>query len=211
MPEELLTIIDETLTPLYPASREKAHQEGLLHQVVHCWVVSRDDRGVRLWFQQRAHSKTDFPDYYDIAVGGHIDAGESPEEAVFREMREEIGIQADPNCLRYLGYVREELKIGDFFDREVGHVYLYEDPSPQFAPGEEVDRMVWLSLPEMLRKESGCPATAYGQDGQAVQILPGEWCVHPGEFEQVVLPALGQGSSFLRQEKYHPGKECMST
>lgn len=190
MPEELLTVIDENLSPLYPVSREKAHREGLLHQVVHCWVVSCNEGGIRLWFQQRAHSKKDFPDYYDIAVGGHIDAGESREEAVLREMREEIGIQAEKSRLRYLGYVREELKIGDFFDREVGHVYLYKDPAPQFALGGEVDRMVWLSLPEMLRKEEGCPVTAYGQDGQAVQILPREWCVHPGEFEQVVLPAL---------------------
>ena len=41
-------------------------------------------------------------------------------------------------------YKRQEIRLGGFFDREIGHVYLYEDPHPAFRPGEEVSRMIWL-------------------------------------------------------------------
>ena len=89
---EWLTELDEELRPLGPVPREVAHREGRLHGVVHCWVVSRRAEETRVWFQQRAHEKRDFPDYFDIAVGGHIDYGESVENALRREAREELGI-----------------------------------------------------------------------------------------------------------------------
>ncbi|MGI5856643.1 MAG: NUDIX hydrolase [Candidatus Merdivicinus sp.] len=189
---EMLTELDEELRPLRAVPREIAHRDGLLHAVVHCWVVSRNGGEVRVWFQQRAHTKKDFPDYYDIAVGGHIDVGEDRDAAALREMREEIGLDVQRLQLRYLGYTREEIRLGGFFDREIGHVYLYEDPHPAFRPGEEVSRMIWLPLEELVRKEvEGTGAvTAYDAKGGAFLVRREEWCVHPGEFEMIVLPAL---------------------
>lgn len=189
---ELLTWLDENLEPLGTVPREEAHSRGLLHGVVHCWVVSRREDGIRIWFQQRAHTKKDFPDYYDIAVGGHIDAGESHQDAILREMREEIGLSAVPGELRFLGCTREELRVGDFFDREAGYVYLYESPDPIFMPGEEVTRMIWLPLEELVRKETegAETVTAYDAAGRQLLIRQEEWCVHPDEFVALVLPAL---------------------
>lgn len=189
---EWLTELDEELRPLGPVPREVAHREGRLHGVVHCWVVSRRAGETRVWFQQRAHEKRDFPDYFDIAVGGHIDVGESRDAAALREMGEEIGLTPEPSRLRYLGYTREDLRVGDFFDREVGYVYLYEDPAPDFHPGEEVSRMIWVSLEELVRREvEGADAiTAHNADGSAFLTGKADWCVHPGEFEKVVLPGL---------------------
>ena len=189
---EMLTELDEELRPLRAVPREIAHRDGLLHAVVHCWVVSRNGGKVRVWFQQRAHTKKDFPDYYDIAVGGHIDVGEDRDAAALREMREEIGLDVQRLQLRYLGSTRGEIRLGGFFDREIGHVYLYEDPHPAFRPGEEVSRMIWLPLEELVRKEvEGAGAvTAYDAKGGAFLVRREEWCVHPGEFEMIVLPAL---------------------
>ena len=190
--EEMLTVLNEELCPVGQAPRETAHREGLLHGVVHCWIVSRRLDEVGIWFQQRAHTKKDFPDYYDLAVGGHIDCGETPEAAVLREMREEIGLTAEPSRLRYLGYTREDVRFPGFFDREVGYVYLYEDDCPAFAPGDEVERMVWVPLRELMAKElEGAEETAaFLATGEPVRIGREEWCVHPGEFEMIVLPAL---------------------
>lgn len=189
---EMLTELDEELQPLRAVPREIAHRDGLLHAVVHCWVVSRNGGEVRVWFQQRAHTKKDFPDYYDIAVGGHIDVGEDRDAAALREMREEIGLDVQRLQLRYLGYTREEIRLGSFFDREIGHVYLYEDPHPAFRPGEEVSRMIYLPLEELVRKEveGAGTVTAHDAKGGAFLVRREEWCVHPGEFEMIVLPAL---------------------
>ena len=70
-------------------TRQKAHEQGLLHEVVHLWIASRDPVSgeIFLWFQQRAYSKRDYPGQYDLAVGGHVDAGEAYEAAMIREIR----------------------------------------------------------------------------------------------------------------------------
>lgn len=190
--EEMLTILTEELSPMGQAPREKAHREGLLHGVVHCWIFSRRAGEPGIWFQQRAHTKKDFPGYYDLAVGGHISCGETPETAILREMREEIGLNVLAEDLRYLGYTREDVRFGEFFDREVGYVYLYENDCPAFSPGEEVERMIWVPLEELVRKEmkGAAELTAFLETGEPVRIAQKEWCVHPGEFEMIVLSAL---------------------
>ena len=90
MAEEMLTVYNDLMEPVGAVSRSQAHAQGLRHLVAHCWVISPREDGVWIWFQKRAKDKADFPGYYDIAVGGHIAHGEEPEEAILREIREEI-------------------------------------------------------------------------------------------------------------------------
>ena len=189
---EWFTVYDEELHPVGTATRDDCHKKGLLHEVVHCWVFSRERERVWLYFQQRSHTKKDFPNYFDLTVGGHVDAGEDRMTAVLREMREEIGLSARPEELSYLGHTREDLKIGDFYDREVSRVFLYEHPNPEFHPGEEVDRMIKVPLEEFRRKEveRQREITAYTLNGIPFHVKEEEWCVHPGEFETLILPAL---------------------
>ena len=194
---EMFTIYDDRLNPVGRAPREQAHAQGLLHEVVHCWVVSESQEGVWLYFQQRAHDKKEFPGYYDLTVGGHVDAGEDRLAAVLREMREEIGLLPEAEELCYVGMIREDLRIGDFHDREIGQVYLYCREAPPFAPGEEVERIIKVELSEYCKKElQGAQSiTAYTLDGSPLTIRQEEWCRHPGEFARMILPLLTYGNS----------------
>lgn len=189
---EYLDILDESNCKIGVSSRDEAHVKGLIHRVAHCWVVSPREDGFWVWFQQRAYSKSDFPGYYDVAVGGHVGAGERVETAIVREIREEIGLRVTPNDLCYLGAFRDDIRIAGFDDRELAEVFLYLDAAPVFRVGEEVERMVCLSLSDLLRKERGEAAavTAYSVSGEAVEIRAEEWCRHDGEVEQFLLPAL---------------------
>ena len=94
--EEQLTYYDDDLEPMGQAPRSQVHAQGLLHLVVHCWIVSPRPDGLWVWFQKRSPDKAEFPNYYDIAVGGHVSAGEAPQEAVLREIREEVGLELEP-------------------------------------------------------------------------------------------------------------------
>lgn len=193
MPNEMLDYYDENLNLTGTAERERVHREGLLHRVVHCWIISKNEDKTWIYFQQRSFNKKDFPGLYDFAVTGHIGAGEESIAAALREMREEIGIAAEPGQLIYLGQMREEdVILNGFIDREVSQIYLYSDFAPEFKTGEEVERMVKISAVEFRKKEllKAGSVTAYTLDGRPFTIKSDEFCRHKGEFEKIILPFL---------------------
>ncbi|MDF3131146.1 NUDIX domain-containing protein [Kiritimatiellaeota bacterium B1221] len=72
------------------ALRSECHgNPDLLHQAVHVFVVNRAGD---LFLQKRSMQKDIQPGKWDTSVGGHVDAGEKPADAVCRELREELGV-----------------------------------------------------------------------------------------------------------------------
>lgn len=91
-PAEIFPIVTETGEVVGSASRAECHNGSkLLHPVVHLHIL--DGRG-NLYLQQRAMTKDIQPGKWDTAVGGHVDYGESPQEAIMREAFEELGVNA---------------------------------------------------------------------------------------------------------------------
>ena len=86
---ELVDIVDEHLQITGTTSKEEAHEKGLLHKTVVAEVFN--SKGEMLLVRQSPH-KQDAGQYVS-PVGGHVTAGESNEEALLREAREEIGIE----------------------------------------------------------------------------------------------------------------------
>lgn len=90
--EELFPIVDEEGQVVGKATRGECHGGSrLLHPVVHLHVFNNAGE---LFLQKRPEWKDIQPGQWDTAVGGHIDLGETPEEALVREVREELGIKA---------------------------------------------------------------------------------------------------------------------
>ncbi len=95
MSEEIFPIVNEDGEVIGRESRAVCHGGSmLLHPVVHVHVVnSKGD----LYLQRRAWTKDIQPGMWDTAVGGHVDFGESVEQAVKRECFEELGLKdVDP-------------------------------------------------------------------------------------------------------------------
>ena len=88
--QEIFPIVDESGKVTGSATRGECHSGSkLLHPVVHLHVFnSRGD----IYLQRRPDWKDIQPGKWDTAVGGHIDYGETPEAALLREVREELGI-----------------------------------------------------------------------------------------------------------------------
>lgn len=90
MNEEIFPLVDGSGNVIGKATRSECHNGSmLLHPVVHLHIFN--DKG-ELFLQKRSSKKEIFPDLWDSAVGGHIDLGETPLQAVVREAREELGL-----------------------------------------------------------------------------------------------------------------------
>ena len=135
--QELLPLVAEEGNVTGCASRGECHSGSkLLHPVVHLHLYDPDGR---LYLQRRPDWKDIQPGKWDTAVGGHIDWGETVEQALVREVREELGLDisegsnegASVECL--CRYVFESDR-----ERELINVYrLTTEKTPE--PSAELD------------------------------------------------------------------------
>ena len=88
--QEIFSLVDESGRVIGSATRGEYHSgTKLLHPVVHLHVFNSNGD---VYLQKRPEWKDIQPGKWDTAVGGHIDYGETPEDALLREVREELGI-----------------------------------------------------------------------------------------------------------------------
>ena len=154
---EYLDIVDETGRPTgETVSREIAHRDGVLHRTAHVWVIRPSAKGYDILLQKRSMEKESFPGLYDTSSAGHIPAGEEPLPSALRELREELGIAAEPGDLAYAGSFRiqyEKLFHGRLFkDNEVTQVYVYDRPvdiETLTLQAAEVDEVRWFDPDEV--------------------------------------------------------------
>lgn len=153
---ELLDIVDENGIPTGKViDREIAHSQGILHRTSHVWLLRKKNNHVQILLQKRSSSKDSHPDCYDISSAGHIPAGIDFKESAIRELKEELGINADVEDLIYTGVRRIRFK--DIFhnqlfiDNQVSRVYVLwcdlneEDFNIQ---KEELSEVKWFDFDE---------------------------------------------------------------
>lgn len=101
---EWFDILDENGDTAGTATREECHGGSFhLHPVVHVLVFDREGK---LLLQKRSELKDIQPGKWDTSIGGHVNSGETVEEALYREAEEELGIRGAVFELLYM-YIME--------------------------------------------------------------------------------------------------------
>ena len=131
--------------------RDLVHRDGDLHGTVHIFIIRKGPEEPEILLQKRSSCKDSFPGCYDISSAGHLSAGQDFMEAALRELEEELGIHAQKEDLRFIGYHevydRETFYGKPFVNHEISAVYIYEkevDMATLILQEEEVESVRWL-------------------------------------------------------------------
>ena len=139
--QELFPLVDEDGNVIGSATRGECHSGSkLLHPVVHLHVFNSAGD---IYLQKRPEWKDIQPGKWDTAVGGHIGYGESPEEALRREVREELGI-TDFKAEFIDKYVFESSR-----ERELVYVHRTVYDGPIHSSDSELDGGRFWTLQEI--------------------------------------------------------------
>ena len=174
MSEEYVDLFDSDDRPLSRSvPKRQAHQQGLWHRSAHVWIY---DRTGNILMQKRAQTKDTFPRLWDISVAGHISAGETPTEGALRELKEEIGLEVQPDQLELLTVIHMAYpypRLG-WFNREHCYVYLLEsdaDPNTFTLQREEVEAVRFFTPEEFSHLTLGERGVAVPHEDYYRQIL----------------------------------------
>ena len=147
---ELLPLVDSEGNTIGCATRGECHDGSKrLHPVVHLHLLNSAGE---IYLQHRPQWKDIQPGKWDTAVGGHIDYGEDVEKALFREVREELGITDFAPCF-LMTYVFESER-----ERELINVYIavYDG---EVKPTDELDGGRFWNISEIEDSIGKCVLT----------------------------------------------------
>ncbi len=140
--EEWVPLVDEKGKVIGQAPRSEVHNGSkLLHPVVHLHVINRNKA---ILLQKRPITKDIQPGRWDTAVGGHISAGETLEQALKKEAFEEIGL-VDFSAKLHKMYVfeseveKELIYMFITFDYKNYHVHSDEVEEARFWTRKQIE------------------------------------------------------------------------
>jgi len=151
---EYFYVVNEDDRVIGRASREECHSGNrLIHRSVYVFLINGENR---ILLQRRSTSKDLYPGYYTASATGHVDYGESYEDAARRELREELGVDAP---------LIEVCKFKSFSDveREISMLYVCRYDGPIRYDEKEISEVLFMSIDEIKRDmEAGRKKFAYG-------------------------------------------------
>ncbi len=119
---EYLDVVDEN-NQLTGKTEERniIHEKGIWHREVAVWIMNKKGE---ILLQKRAANKRQEPNKWAICAG-HVEAGESVEDSMIREMEEELGIKVNMNQLEFLKIYKKQNDIPNDNIKNYNFQYMY--------------------------------------------------------------------------------------
>ena len=115
-------------------------------------IIFENDRGELLLYLRDNKPEIPFPDHWDL-IGGHVEEGETPEEALVREVKEELDI----DLTEYKFYKKYDCLTGDAY-KNIKYIYsgkinipvekitLLEGVRPQYFSRSEIPNVKFANI-----------------------------------------------------------------
>ncbi|HUC90135.1 MAG TPA: NUDIX domain-containing protein [Patescibacteria group bacterium] len=149
-----VVVVDENDNQIGLAPLDEIWQKGLYHRIVSVFV--EDDLG-RMLLQRRSSSVGIYPNLWDQAAGGHVDEGQTYDQAARNEVAEELGLQDVE--LKVMGTHRYNGHQGSRIINQFERVYLARIPHDAVLRPEttEVDGLQWFTPTELKARIAANP------------------------------------------------------
>jgi isopentenyldiphosphate isomerase len=149
-----IQIVDEYDNPIGGASIKEAREKGLYHRIVR--IMVEDEQG-RVLLQMRSSTVRAYPSCWDNSAAGHVDEGETYDQAAYRELSEEIGL--NNTILEEIGTYTSSQEDGDKQTNRFNKVYkaAVEDGTDFVLQEEEVAEVRWFTIADVRAMIQGSP------------------------------------------------------
>jgi 8-oxo-dGTP diphosphatase len=115
-------------------------------------IILENDKGEFLLYLRDNKPDIPFPGYWDL-IGGHVEEGETPEEALVREVKEEL----DLDLKEYKFYKKYECLTDDAYENikyiysgrinlPIEEITLLEGVRPQYFSREEIPNVKFANI-----------------------------------------------------------------
>jgi len=159
MNEPKILIVDSNDKPIGQAYKPEVWKTGAIHRIV--WVLVEDAKG-RILLQKRPETMELHPGKWDNSVGGHVDAGETYEQAALRESNEELGL-TNIELVELGKFYEESLFDGKKLNRFYKTYKTVVEPMDVKPDLEEIADIKWLTLSEIKEMMKNQPDEILGR------------------------------------------------
>lgn len=140
MEEELIDVVDENNKVVDVKPKSEVKKNVLTHRGVDILFLNSKNE---VFVHQRASIKESYPLYWAIFAGGFVSHGEDYKGAAFRELREEVGINADK-----LDFITD-FRYKDVKDDWFGELYrCVSDQEPKLQR-EEIEKGFFIPIEQL--------------------------------------------------------------
>ncbi|APU12509.1 MULTISPECIES: NUDIX hydrolase [Actinoalloteichus] len=155
---KLIDVFNDRYEHIGTEDKKIAHAKGLWHRTFSALAINSTTQRVVLQKKAPGRYTFDRPDYADITVGGHYQAGETIPEGV-REVHEELGLHITYGDLYPIGLRQTAVTLApDYIEREFQHWHLIPlDVALEEIPlaDAEVSGLVEIALDDAITLADG--------------------------------------------------------